>query len=156
MENKLIPCGEPKVAEVQLVYKTKIKPTDRPLVDTPQKAYKILLETWDKNILELQEQFKVLLLNRSSRLLGIYEAASGGTWQTTADPKLIFTAALKANATDIILAHNHPSGEVLPGKEDEGITQRLIICGRVLNVCVTDHIIVSKYGYYSFGDNHLI
>jgi DNA repair protein RadC len=156
MENQLVPYGERKVAQVQLVYKTKIKPADRPLVDTPEKAYDILLETWDKNNLELQEQLKVLLLNRQLRLLGIYEAASGGSWHTNADPKLIFTAALKANATDIILAHNHPSGDFSPSKEDEVLTERIKWCGKVLNVLALDHIIVTKYSFYSFANNGLI
>lgn len=156
MENELIPYGEPKVAEVQLVYKTKTKPADRPQINGTQTAYRLLYNTWDKNKLELQEQFRVMLLNRSLRVLGFYDAASGGTWEVTVDARLIFAAALKCNASEIILAHNHPSGDALPSAEDKALTKRLVLCGKLLKITVLDHIIITRDNYYSFADNKLI
>lgn len=156
MQKQLIPYGEPKVAEVQLVYKPKIKPADRPQIEGTKQAYQLLYKTWDKNKLELQEQFRVMLLNRACRVLGFYDAASGGTWEVTVDARLIFAAALKANATEIILAHNHPSGDVIPSPEDKALTQRLALCGRLLKVTVLDHIIITRDNYYSFADHKLM
>ena len=88
-------------------------------------AYSILLDSWDDEKLEFVEQFKVLLLNRANRVLGIYEASTGGVSGTVADPKLVFAAALKSNATAIILAHNHPSGQLKPSDADLKLTQKL-------------------------------
>lgn len=93
------------VAEVELVYKTKVKPSERPVVKSAKECYELLRQTWDENRIEFVEQFKVVLMNRANRVLGIYELSTGGVSGTVADPKLIFMAALKANACTIILTH---------------------------------------------------
>ncbi|MEO6135861.1 MAG: JAB domain-containing protein, partial [Ginsengibacter sp.] len=99
-----------KVAEIELVYKSKVKPSERPRITSTKEAYQILLQTWDVNKIEFVEQFKVVLMNMAHRVLGIYELSSGGISGTVADPKLVFMAALKSNACCLILSHNHPSG----------------------------------------------
>src|SRR5690606_29083249 len=76
-----------EVAEIQLSYKTKIKPSQRPKITSSRDAYSILLECWDEDKLEFVEQFKVLLLNRANRVLGLYEVSTGGVSGTVADPK---------------------------------------------------------------------
>jgi DNA repair protein RadC len=96
------------------------------------------------------------MLNRSARVLGIYEASSGGTVGTVVDAKLIFIAALKANASSIILAHNHPSGTLKPSNPDIAITKKLYAAGQVLDINVMDHIILTKENYYSFADNAML
>jgi DNA repair protein RadC len=112
------------IAEVELVYSTKVKPSNRPKISTSKDAYEILLQAWDSNTIELREDMKVILLNNWHRVLGIYNVSHGGTTGTVADPKLIFAAAIKANATGIILSHNHPSGNPQPSSADNGITNR--------------------------------
>ena len=97
-----------EVAEIQLTYKTKVKPSQRPKITSSKDAYTILLENWDEDQLEFVEQFKVILLNRANKVLGIYEVSTGGVSGTVADPKLVFAAAIKANGSVMILAHNHP------------------------------------------------
>jgi|SRR5690554_1456792 len=94
-----------EVAEIQLSYKTKVKPSERPEITSSKDAYSILLEGWDDERLEFVEQFKILLLNPASRVLGIYEASTGGVSGTVVDPKLVFAAAIKASASAIILSH---------------------------------------------------
>jgi DNA repair protein RadC len=101
-----------EVAEIELVYKSKVKASARPLVTSSQSAHEILLKAWDENKIEFVEQFKVLLLNRANKVLGIYEVSTGGISGTVADPRVIFVAALKANACSMILSHNHPSGNL--------------------------------------------
>ena len=85
------------VSEVELVYKNKVKPSERPLVKSAKECYELLKLTWDENKIEFVEQFKVVLMNRAQRVLGIYELSTGGVTGTVADPKLVFTAALKAD-----------------------------------------------------------
>lgn len=144
------------VAEIELVYKTKVKPSERPLVKFAKDCYELLRLTWDENKIEFVEQFKVVLMNRAQRLLGIYELSTGGVTGTVADPKLVFIAALKANACNIILTHNHPSGNLKPSRADEDLTKKIATAGMYLDIKVTDHIIVTSEGYYSFADEGLL
>ncbi len=105
-----------KVAEVELVYKTKVKASQRPWISTSKDCYETLLQVWDENKIELQEEFKVLLLNRANRVTGVYEVSTGGITGTVADPRLILAAAIKSLSVSIILAHNHPSGNLKPSR----------------------------------------
>ncbi|MEZ5017278.1 MAG: JAB domain-containing protein [Flavipsychrobacter sp.] len=142
-----------KISEVELVYRTKVKASERPTVKSSIDAYNILLQYWDGNKIELLEQFKILLLNRASKVIGISEISSGGLTGTVVDPKIVFSTALKANAASIILSHNHPSGNLQPSKEDTALTTKMKEAGSFLDLRVLDHIIVTKEGYYSFADD---
>ena len=141
-----------QLAEVELSYKSSIKNVDRPKVSNSREVYSLLLANWDKTKIEYVEQFKILLLNRANKVIGIYEVSSGGTTGTVADPKLIFTAALKLNANSIILCHNHPSGNLTPSEEDMKLTRKIKEAGLLLDLIVIDHMIISNEGYYSFSD----
>ena len=114
------------------------------------------LENWDKDKLEFVEQFKILLLNRANKVLGIFEVSTGGVSGTVADPKLVFAAAIKANASAMILAHNHPSGQVKPSQADIDLTKKLVGGGKLLEIPVLDHIIVTGEECYSFADEGLL
>lgn len=141
-----------QVAEIQLTYKSNVKPSLRPKIAGSKDAYNVLVENWDDCKVEFVEQFKVMLLNRANKVLGIFEVSSGGSTGTVADPKLIFAAAIKANACGIILAHNHPSGNLSPSQTDMDLTRRMKEGGKLLEIQVLDHLIVTKEGYYSFAD----
>jgi DNA repair protein RadC len=141
-----------KVAEIELVYRTKVRASQRPKVSSSKEVYQILLQSWDENKIEFVEQFKILLLNRAGRILGIYEVSSGGVAGTVADPKVIFSAALKANASSLILAHNHPSGNIKPSDADKYLTRKIKEAGKLLDISVLDHIIVTTEGYCSLVD----
>ncbi|PSR55774.1 DNA repair protein [Adhaeribacter arboris] len=141
-----------QIAEVELTYKTHVKSSLRPKITSSKDSYDVLLQSWDENKLEFVEQAKVLLLNRANRVLGICDLFTGGVAGTVIDPKLVFMAALKANASAIILAHNHPSCNVNPSATDITMTKRLKEVGNFLELPVLDHIIVTKEGYYSFAD----
>lgn len=145
-----------EVAEIQLSYKSKVKPSQRPFISSSKDAFAILLQGWDDEKLEFVEQFKILLLNRANRVLGIYEASTGGVAGTVADPRLIFAAAIKSGASSIILAHNHPSGNPNPSEADIKLTRKLVEGGKFLEIPVLDHIIVTSEGCYSFADEGLL
>ena len=144
------------VAEVQLVYKSKCDITLRPKITKSSECYKILLSTWNHDTIELCEEFKILLLNRANKVLAISTLSQGGTASTIVDPKLLFATALKLKASSLILAHNHPSGELQPSQADISMTNKLIEGGKVLDLPILDHIIISSNGYYSFGDEGLM
>lgn len=145
-----------KVAEVELVYKTKVKPSERPKVGTVKECYELLKELWNENTIEMQEEFKVLLLNRANKVIGVYEASAGGLTGTVADPRLILAAAIKSLAVSIILSHNHPSGNLKPSRADEELTQKIKVAASYHDIRVIDHIIITSEGYYSFADEGLL
>jgi DNA repair protein RadC len=156
MESAMIASAQCQVAEVELVYKSKVKASQRPQIRTSRDCYEVLLQSWDENKIELLEQFKIMLLNRSNRVLAIYELSTGGITGTVADPRLIFTAALKANAVSIVLAHNHPSGDLKPSRQDEELTTKIKYAGDFLEIKVLDHLIICSESYFSFADEGLL
>jgi DNA repair protein RadC len=99
------------------------------------------------------EEFFVLLLNRSNKVIGWSKVSMGGMNGTVADPKTIFQVALKANASHIVIAHNHPSGNLEPSQADISLTQKMKESGNFLDLPVLDHLILSTESYYSFADD---
>ncbi|MBS1731871.1 MAG: JAB domain-containing protein [Bacteroidetes bacterium] len=146
----------PKVTWITLNYRPKIKPSQRPIIKSSRDAYELLRDTWDTNTLELLEQFKILLLNRGNYVLGMYHVSTGSAAGTIADPKIILATAILANATSIVLAHNHPSGNIKPSRADEELTQKIKHAADFLDLKVLDHIIITPESYYSFADEGLI
>lgn len=145
-----------QVSEINVTYRPKFKASERPTITGSRDVYTILNQNWDMNKMELLEQFKILLLNRANRVLGIFEVSTGGMAGTIADPKLIFSTALKACASSIILAHNHPSGNLKPSQADINLTRKVKEGGCILDIAVLDHVILSAEGFYSFADEGLI
>jgi DNA repair protein RadC len=145
-----------QVSEISLSYKPKFKACERPKIATSKEVYHILFNSWDLNKIEAKEQFKIILLNRANKVLGIYEVSSGGMAGTVADPKLIFSTALKACASSIILSHNHPSGSLKPSQADIALTHKFKTAGSFLDISVLDHIILTQDGYYSFADEGIL
>ena len=156
MEKKIIMEVLSKVAEVELVYKSKVKASERPQIASSLDAYELLKAVWEEGKMDLVEQFKVLFLNRANKVLCIYNLSSGGITGTVADPRLIYSAALKVNAVSILLCHNHPSGALKPSRQDEELTQKVKNAGAFLDIKVLDHLIVSSEGFYSFADEGLL
>ena len=148
-----------QVAEIELIYKSKVKASERPKVTTSRDAYQLFKQNWDENKIEFIEQFKVMFLNRANKVLAIFEMSSGGVTGTVADPKLVFIAALKINACNIILCHNRPSGSLKPSRADEELTKKIKEAGKYLylDLPVIDHLIITGEDiYYSFADKGLL
>ncbi len=145
-----------RVAEIELVYKTKVKASERPKISCVKDSYNLLKELWNENTIEMQEEFKVLLLNRGNKVMGVYEASAGGLTGTVADPRLILAAAIKSLAVSIVLSHNHPSGNLKPSDSDISLTKKIKEAGKLLDITFFDHIILSNEGYYSFADEGLL
>lgn len=142
-----------QLTEIELTYKSNSSYNERHKVSSANDAFKLLLNNWNENKIELLEQAKILILNRSNQVLGISHLSTGGTSGTVVDPKQVFVLALKANASGIILAHNHPSGSLCPSNADDKITHKLYKAGKLLDIDVLDHLIITKEGYYSFAES---
>jgi DNA repair protein RadC len=140
-----------EVAEIQLIYRSKVKASLRPKITSPSSVADVFRKYWDTDKIDFIEQFKVLLLNKGKRVIGMYEMSTGSTSGTTCDPKLVFVAALKANAHGIIVAHNHPSGSLKPSQADITLTDELKEWGNFLHIPLLDHIILTSESYFSFA-----
>ncbi len=102
------------------------------------------------------EEFWMLVLDRGLRILDRFRISTGGMHGTVADPKVIFKEALDRRASAIILCHNHPSGQLRPSEEDIRLTRKLVEGGRLIEIAVQDHLIITSAGYYSFADNGMM
>ena len=141
------------VSEVTLIYKTKVKSKDRAKITSSKDAYQLLFDSWNMNTIEYVEEFKLLLMNRSNAVLGILAVSKGGISGTVTDIRIIFQAAIKANASGIIVCHNHPSGALNPSESDTKITCKIKEAGVIMDIQLLDHLILTMDGsYYSFAD----
>jgi DNA repair protein RadC len=156
MENGITNQNWQIVSEIELIYKTKVKASERPLIQSSRSAYELVLSTWNPDKIEFIEQFKILLLNNSNKVLGLYELSSGGITGTVVDLRLIFSAALKANATALIMIHNHPSGKLIASEADKTITQKVKAAGILLDISILDHLIITQESYFSFADDGIL
>ena len=102
------------------------------------------------------EEFWVMLLNRANKVIDIKLIGRGGVSSTVVDSKVIFSFALESLASGIILAHNHPSGNLKPSNSDIRLTKKLVDAGKIMEVPILDHIIVGDNDYFSFADEGLI
>jgi DNA repair protein RadC len=102
------------------------------------------------------EEFWILLLNRSNKIIRTELVGRGGVSGTVADVRLILKSAVEHLASSIVLSHNHPSGNLQPSKEDINLTQKVKQAAALFDIQVIDHIIVGDANYYSFADEGLL
>ena len=104
----------------------------------------------------LHEEFWILFLNRANVVTAKRQVSSGGMVGTIVDPKMIFRAALEEKAVSIVLSHNHPSGNEKPSQQDIELTKKIVSAGKVLEISVLDHVIVTAHNYFSFANEGLM
>lgn len=114
--------------------------------------YIYLLNCFKEKNIEVYEQFKIVLLNRCNKALEVVKISSGGVNRTVVDLKLVFASAMKARASDIILAQNHQSGNLNPSQQDIQLTKKIVAAGEILDIKVINHLIVTKESFKSFFD----
>jgi len=140
--------------EITLKYKSgdqkKVK------ISKSQDAYSVFKELFDQDTLELTESFIVLFLNRANNTIGWIKVSQGGISGTIVDIKLIFATALKCAASAMILAHNHPSGNKKASEQDIRMTNRLKESGKIFDIQILDHLIITEKEYLSMSDEGLI
>ena len=102
------------------------------------------------------EEFWVISLNQSAKLIKKVRISVGGITQPSADIRLIMRVLIDTGATQFAAVHNHPSGNIRPSNEDKRLTEQLKKAAGLLNIRMIDHVIITNGGYYSFGDEGLI
>ncbi len=146
----------PRLAEIRAVYKSRRKFSERTTASGPSDVEAYLREIWNPRTLELSEDFLVLCLNGSHQAVGWVKVSSGGLNASHVDPRIVFAIALQTASTAIVLAHNHPSGNLEPSAEDKSLTRRLVEAGNLLGVRVLDHVILTREGSFSFAERGLM
>ena len=142
------------VGEVELTYKSTSKARSK--IYSSEDAYKVLLPTYKEGAICYKEYFKVLFLNQANQILGYTLISEGGITETCADVRLIMQAALLTNSVALILAHNHPSGNLKPSRQDMDITKQVRDAAQFMRIKILDHIILSDTEYYSFADEGML
>lgn len=142
-----------EVKELKPVYRgTGQFVTDHKMTQSKEVADYLRANVFDPDLIEYREEFVVLHLNRNNRIIGFQKISSGGISGTVADAKMIFSGALMAGASHIILSHNHPSGNTKPSEADLSMTRKIKDGGKLLDIDVLDHVILTYDQYYSFAD----
>ncbi len=145
-----------QIAEISVSYYP--AKTKKATISSSKDAYEIFKKFFPADTIALQETFMVMYLNRANKVLGVYQASTGGITGTVADPRLILAVALKTVATSIVLAHNHPSGNLKPSRQDEELTCKIKEAGKFMDINLMDHLIISAEDdeYYSMADEGIL
>lgn len=143
-----------KIPEITIAvsFDKNVKKSELLKIDDSKSCADVFRQIFDADRFDWVEEFMILCLNQNRKVVGFHKISSGGMTGTVADPKVILTVALKSLATGIVLAHNHPSGNLMPSQADIQLTQKIKTAASYLDIKVLDHLILSSEGYYSFAD----
>lgn len=126
---------------------------DKTIITSSQQAFSLLVG----DFMDLtHEEFWVVFLKRNNEVIKKEMVSKGGVSGTIVDPKIIYKRALEETATNIIVAHNHPSGQLKPSHADINLTKKLNAAGKTLDISFLDHLIITNEGFYSFADNNFL
>ena len=142
--------GDWTVAEISICYKP--GKYDYPAITSSEESYRLIKKLWCEETLSLQEKFMAVYLNTVNKVIG-YRWISVGTMKATVvDIKLLVSLALHSMASSVIIAHNHPSGNLQASSQDRAITDKIKGALELIDVKLLDHLIVTEDGYSSFAD----
>lgn len=144
-----------QVSEIQILYKNKVKASERIKITLSSHADKVLRPFYEDDM-DYKELSFAIFLNRANHVLAFSKISEGGLCSTVIDQKLLFQYALKVNAQSIILSHNHPSGNKDASEADKQLTKKIIEAGKIMQIQILDHIILTSEGYTSFQDEGLM
>ncbi len=126
---------------------------EKPTVSSSNSAYLVL----KNHLSDLRtEEFWAIFLNQSNKIIHVAQLTQGGISQSIVDVRILFKTALEHFSTGIIIAHNHPSGNLKPSREDIDITQKVKEAGKLLTIQLLDHLIITQNSYFSFSDEGLL
>lgn len=143
------------IQEVEIVYKNNVPKSQRQKITSSSTAADIFRSTMAEHI-EYNEGFYILLLNNSNDVLGISKISEGGPTGCTVDIVMILQRAILAHSKAIILAHNHPSGQLTPSQVDKNITKKIKTASELLDIRTLDHLIITNESYLSFADTGIL
>ena len=142
--------------EIKVQLKDNVKVSELYKIESSKDAANVFRQIFNADTILWQEEFVMLCLNRSNAVTGFYKVSSGGMHGTVVDPKIVYTVALKSCATSLIVAHNHPSGNLKISEADRKITQKLRDSGKILEIQLLDHLVITQESYLSMADQGLL
>ncbi len=142
-----------EVSEIDVGYKAGYKLSERPQFTQSLAVNNFAHGIWNHEEIAFREEMKAVYLDRGNRVLGVRTISKGGSAGTVSDVKHILGIGMKANASGVILLHNHPSGSTKPSKADKKITDKVSFAGDLCDILLLDHLIITPEGdFYSFAD----
>lgn len=142
--------------KISISFDKKLKKSELIHIKSSADSYNVFKRVFNADTFDWCEEFIILCLNNSNKVVGFYKISSGGMTGTIVDIRMIFTTALNSLATSIILAHNHPSGKLEPSEADKNITRRIIEAGRLLDIKILDHLIINDESFFSFANEGIL
>ena len=151
----MTPCYT--VEEITVQYSPSVKNKEPIFIRSSQDCYKHIRPFFCSDTIEVQEQFLVMYLNHRKKVIGVYRLSKGGITGTVADIRLVLSVALKTLATSIVIAHNHPSGNLNPSYTDIKVTNQLSQACKLMEIELLDHLVITQgEEFYSFKDHGII
>ncbi len=148
---------ETKVNEIKIIYRQKYAMKDATVIKASTVAAEVFIKNWNHDTININETFKLMLLNNSNKVKGIFELSKGSITGTLVDMRILFAVVVKTLSTAIILGHNHPSGNLMPSESDKKLTQKIKKAAEIFDVKLLDHIIISPFGdHFSFADEGVL
>lgn len=147
-----------KIPEIKISVKYKgAANADLTVIRSSKDMYELLRTLFNADTVYWQEEMILLCLNQGNKVIGWYRVSHGGTTGTVCDPKIVFTIALNcAGTTIIIMAHNHPSGNLKSSRADDELTNKIQQGGKMLDIKLLDHIIYTPEAYFSYSDEGIL
>ena len=142
--------------EITVTWSHKVPASQLPKMVRSSSAYELAKNLYSPGQIEYVEFFHVILTNRANKALCSFKVSEGSVGASIVSPVKVFGAAMKCNASGIILVHNHPSGNLNPSQSDIDITRKLQEGAKLLDLIIQDHIIITSEGYTSFADEGLM
>ena len=145
------------IQEMEVVYLPTKLTSSNETISNSASAYQVFKQLFNPNTISYQEECMVIYLNHASRIIGAQKLSRGGINATIVDIRIILATALKSLSTAIIIAHNHPSGKLVPSDGDKNMTKQLGEACKLMELTLLDHLIISPdSGYLSFADDGLM
>lgn len=136
------------LGEVSISYLRKGNLSQRPIISSKYDAIQVAWRVFDHDLIAIQEQFICIYLNRANKVIGTKAHFIGGQHSVTVDIKIILSTALRLMASSIIISHNHPSGSLIPSKNDIHLTTKMRQALDLLNIELIDHILICPEGNF--------
>ena len=143
----------PKLSELKVTYRRSGRASDRKRMTGAMSAADYLKSVWDRDRIELVEEFLMLCLDGANRPIGWLKVSTGGLAASQVDIRVVLSIALQTASSSLIVAHNHPSGELSPSPEDIVVTNRLKEASALVGIRLLDHLIITKESWFSFLDH---
>ena len=146
--------GDWTAAEISVSYKPGVKPY-QPITGTVE-AYQLVYSLWDKELITVQEQIMAVFMNRTGQVIGYRLLNTGNISNCNIDTGLLVSLALHCMASSVIIAHNHPSGNLTPSDADVTLTKKVSDALLLIDVTLLDHLIITAGGWLSMANEKLL